>query len=59
MKIDTNPRRTQKSSSEEHRNQNPGTRSQLRENKKPKVHKPQFKPTENQIAKMSSHTPDL
>ena len=34
-------------------------RSQLKENKKPKVHKPQFKPTENQIAKMSSHTPDL
>ena len=26
---------------EEHRNQNPGTRSQLRENQKPKVQKPQ------------------
>ena len=43
---------------EEHRNQNPGTRSQLRENKKPKVQKPQSKPTENQIAKMSPQTPD-
>ena len=44
---------------EEHRNQNTSTRSQLRENKKPKVQKPQSKPTENQIAKMSSQTPDL
>ena len=44
---------------EEHRNQNPGTRSQLRENQKPKVQKPQSKPTENQIAKMSPQTPDL
>ena len=59
MKIDTNSRRTQKSNPKEHRNQNTSTRSQLRENKKPKVQKPQSKPTENQIAKMSSHTPDL
>ena len=34
-------------------------RSQLRENQKPKVQKPQSKPTENQIAKMSPQTPDL
>ena len=59
MKIDINPRRTQKSSPKEHRNQNPGTRSQLRENQKPKVQKPQSKPIENQIAKMSPQTPDL
>ena len=59
MKIDINPRRTQKSSPKEHGNQNPGTRSKLRENKKPKVQKPQSKPTENQIAKMSSQTPNL
>ena len=44
---------------EEHRNQNPGTRSQLRENQKPKVQKPKSKPTKNQIAKMSPQTPDL
>ena len=59
MKIDTNPKRTQKSSPKEHRNQNPGTRSQLRENRKAKVQKPQSKTTENQIAKMSPQTPDL
>ena len=59
MKIDTNLRRTQKSSPQEHRNQNPGTRSQLRENQKPKVQKPKSKPTKNQIAKMSPQTPDL
>ena len=59
MKIDTNPRKTQKSNPKEHRNQNLGTRSQLRENKKPKVQKPQSKHTENQIAKMSPQTPDL
>ena len=59
MKIDTNPRRTQKSNPKEHRNQNPGTRSQLRENQKPEVQKPQSKPTKSQIAKMSPQTLDL
>ena len=48
MKIDTNLRRTQKSSPKENRNQNPGTRSQLRENQKPKVQKPQSKPTRSE-----------